>query len=118
MAIVQGKTDEHQLPLWYAALGFQKAFDYVEHQGLWNALFKQGVPVGHVFVFKQLDPSRIIVKCALTYTVAGSIHPEGAKQGVLLFSLIFNALLEDIMREAKAAWKKKRYGVQRGHTQE
>ena len=40
MMMVQEKADEHQLPLWYAALDFQKAFDSVEHQGSWNALFK------------------------------------------------------------------------------
>ena len=54
VAMVQEKADEYRFPLWFAALDFQKAFDSVEHQALWNSLFRQGVPLQYIQILENL----------------------------------------------------------------
>ena len=41
---------------------------------------------------------------------------RGTKQGDPLSPCLFNALLEDIMRDVRPEWRKKGWGLQLGHT--
>ena len=45
---------EWNQPLWVAAIDFKKAFDTVEHGGLWYSLIEQGVPLNYVDVLMRL----------------------------------------------------------------
>ena len=45
---------EYQLPLWVAAVDFQKAFDTVEHTSIWEALRSMGVPAAYIRVLASL----------------------------------------------------------------
>ena len=53
------KCFEFQLPLWVCAIDFQKAFDTVEHFGVWHASVNQGVPVQYIAVLKDLYASQV-----------------------------------------------------------
>ena len=48
------KSYEHQVSTWVAALDFRKAFDSVEHFGLWEALSAQGVPLEYISLLQDL----------------------------------------------------------------
>ena len=48
------KCNEFNLPLWAAAIDFKKAFDTVEHDGIWGALDKMGVPKAYIKVFAKM----------------------------------------------------------------
>ena len=78
---------------------------------------KQSVPSSYIALLKQLYTSQ------LAYNVRTDKHSRsfnierGTKQGDPLSPCLFNALLEDAMREVQAQWKKKGLGLQLGHTQ-
>ena len=109
------KAEELQIPLWCAAIDFQKAFDTVERQAFWNALAKQNVPVGYILLLSKLYTGQTgrIKTDVLSRPFDIS---RGTKQGDPLSSLIFNALLEDIFRDAKQKWAVRKYGVELGGT--
>ena len=82
---------------------------------MWNALSKQGVPLPYICLLQKLYRGQT----AQVRTDADSWKFEicrGTKQGDPLSSLLFNCLLEDIMRQAKTRWKRKRYGIKLGIT--
>ena len=48
------KAEEWNINLWVAAVDYRKAFDSIEHQSIWRALKKQGVPVGYIKLLSKL----------------------------------------------------------------
>ena len=110
---IQEKCAEWQVPVWCAVLDFQKAFDTVEHQSLWNSLDEQGVPSVYIELVQKLyhaQHARV-----RTDVVSRSFEIQrGTKQGDPLSSLIFNSVLESILRKAKAKWEPKRIGFPLG----
>eukprot|EP00973_Karenia_brevis_P000277 38848-Karenia_brevis.AAC.1 len=48
------KHSEFNLPLWAAAIDFEKAFDSIEHDSLWQALLNMEVPTLYVKVLASL----------------------------------------------------------------
>ena len=107
------KSYEYQLNLWIAAVDFRKAFDTIEHSGLWEALANQGVPHAYIELLKRLycDQTGQIRtdKMSKQFDIS-----RGTKQGDPLSSLLFNAILEHIFRETKQKWQQKKYGIQTG----
>jgi hypothetical protein len=109
------KANEWQVPVWIASIDFQKAFDTVEHQSLWNALRRQGVSDSYVNILARLYSGQ--TAAVRTDKISRSFLLErGTKQGDPLSSLIFNAVLEDIVRKSKQTWSTKKVGIQIGAT--
>lgn len=54
MVMVLERCNEFQLPLWAAAIDFQKAFDTAEHGSIWAAMEQMGVPITYIRIFAQL----------------------------------------------------------------
>ena len=109
---LQEKCAEWQQPLWVAFIDFEKASDTIEHEAIWTALAKQGVPDGYVELLRRLY-SKQQGQVKLDGGISRKFGVErGTKQGDPLSTLLFNAVLEDIFRELRPAWEQKRRGVE------
>ena len=115
LAILQETAYEWQVPVWTATLDFKKAFDTVSHHALWQALAQQGVQHGYIHLLTKLYTNQVGVIKTDVLSREFQIQ-RGTKQGDPLSSLLFNALLEDIMRTIKPDWIRKKMGLQLGHT--
>ena len=104
------KSNEWKVPVWIATIDFQKAFDTVEHQSLWNALHKQKVPDAYVRILAKLYTGQEAqVRTDKTSRIFSL--ERGTKQGDPLSSLLFNAILEDIFGDVSQLWESRRYGI-------
>ena len=59
---------EHKLPLWFCAIDFEKAFDSVEHNYLWQSLVEQGVHIQYVRLLASLYQNQ----CGYWYSYIGT----------------------------------------------
>ena len=108
ITMLSDKLKEYNLPLWVAAVDFKKAFDTVNHRSLWLALQEQGVPGIYIATLQRLYcGQKAKVKCDMS---SRSFQIErGTKQGDPISPILFNSVLEKIMRTLKMKWQ----GVQR-----
>jgi len=97
--------------LWIAAVDYVKAFDSVEHRSLWDALSEQGVPPGYVELLKKLYSDQKGMVVTDQWSKYFDIS-RGTKQGDPLSSLLFNSLLEHILRKLKPTWSARRVGIE------
>ena len=111
IAQLHEKSNEFQLNLWTAAIDFQKAFDSIEHDGIWHALESQGVPHHYIWLLRRIYSDQAGMIRSDVMSKQFSIT-RGVKQGDPLSSLLFNSLLEHIMRAVKPQWVTKRFGMQ------
>lgn len=105
------KMSEFQLPLWIAAIDFQKAFDTVEHDSLWKALFKMEVPPTYIWVLAAMYAGQRGVVVDERDSKMFDIK-RGTKQGDPLSPSIFNAVLEQTFSEALPLWQKRKRGIE------
>ena len=107
---IEEKAHEYNLPVWLAALDFKKAFDTVEHHHVWTALETQGITTPYISLLKSLYTDQ--TGRVRTDVMSKQFNIErGTKQGDPLSSMLFNALLEHIMRPIKEKWSKRKYGI-------
>jgi hypothetical protein len=108
------KCNEFNLPLWVATLDFKKAFDSLFHRGIWEALGEQGVQTTYINLLSKLykgQRARVHGEVSSRFFDVG----KGTKQGDPISPLLFNSVLEHIMRRVKARWASKGYGLQLGY---
>ena len=105
---------EVNIPLGVAAVDFQKPFDTVHHGSLWRALYQQGVPHVYIDILQRLYEGQTArMKCdCISRDVSVK---QGTKQGDPISPLLFNSVLEDVMRPLKAKWTQEKKGVPFDH---
>jgi hypothetical protein len=89
---------------------FQKAFDTMSHESLFCALTEQGVPGAYVDLILRLYKGQTRkVRCdkmSREFEIG-----RGTKQGDPISPVLFNAVLESIMRKVVHKWARKGWGV-------
>ena len=53
LVLLYEKLNEKNLDLWIAAVDFEKAFDSVSHESIWEALHSQIVPAEYIEVLQR-----------------------------------------------------------------
>ena len=99
------------MPLWVAAIDFSKAFDSISPCSIFHVMHEQGVPTAYLDVMARLYKEQQ----ACVQGESQSRHfpiTKGTKQGDPISPLIFNAVLEDVMRKVKNRWRKRKYGME------
>ncbi|CAH2254525.1 jg25688 [Pararge aegeria aegeria] len=102
LELVIEKYQEQQRPLYIAFIDYQKAFDTVSHECIWETLKAQNVEIQYITILKN------IYKNSTSRVKLESIGPSfpvsrGARQGDPVSPKIFIAILEYIIR--KLDWK-------------
>ena len=85
---------------------FQKAFDSINHKGLWEALSAQGVPQTYIHFLQKLyhNQSGVVqTDCLSKPFVIG----RGTRQGDPISPILFNSALEALMRKLCEKWRSK-----------
>ena len=108
------KCNEFNLPLWVATLDFKKAFDSISHASIWESLASHGVQHIDINILSRLYHGQHakVVGEAVSRNFA---IKKGTKQGDPVSPILFNSVLEQVMRKVKLRWSEKKYGVQLGH---
>ena len=105
------KSREFNCPLWVAALDFKKAFDSIHHDSIFESLAEQKVPATYVDLLIRLyegQSAKVLnEEASREFRIL-----KGTKQGDPISSLLFNAVLEQVMRKVKEKWKARGYGIQ------
>ena len=110
VTMLADKCKEFNLPLWVAAIDFAKAFDSITHASIFAALKAHKVPGVYIDVLARLyEEQKASVYCdceSRKFEIQ-----RGTKQGDPISPLLFNAVLEEVMRKVKAKWAERKYGV-------
>ena len=93
-------------------MDFQKAFDSVEHKAIWEALERQGVDKAYIEVLRRLYANQLGKMSVLSQTSRAFEIQRATKQGDPLSTLFFKAVFEDIFREVRVKWKRRKFGVE------
>ena len=113
IVILLEKMAEHNLPLWVAAIDFQKAFDTIEHESLWLSLAEVGVPMAYVRTLASLYSNQRGMVVDGCVSKPFEIR-RGTKQGDPLSPALFNAVLQKALQEIIPVWNKRGCGIQLG----
>ena len=99
------KSREFNYPLWIALVDFEKAFDMVSHDELWEVLTKQGVPSQLVMLLRSLHEGQTARVQAGAQSRSFSIM-RGVKQGDPISALLFIAIMQDLCGKLQQKWAK------------
>ena len=92
------RCKEYQKPLFLCFVDFEKAFDSVEMNALWNALQCQGV---HPKLIRLLRSIYLQAKSEIRVNADQKVEVKiarGVRQGDPISPMLFNAALEDMFR--------------------
>ena len=110
------RSREFNFPLWLGLVDFEKAFDTVEHEILWNTLVQQGVPSHYIALLKQLYTDQVAVVQTDIRSRTFNIS-RGVRQGDPVSALLFIAVMQACCEELQTKWTKanrRRKGLQFG----
>ena len=114
MTILAEKCNEINMPLWVATLDFRKAFDSINHDQIWRSLIAHGVAPVYVHTLSKLYQGQ---RACIQSDAQSRYFPimKGTKQGDPISPIVFNSVLEEVMRDVKMKWSNKKYGLQLGY---
>ena len=89
--------------MWLGLVDFEKAFDTVEHNSLWEALVELGIQPAYVNLLKILYRSQLATVASGAESRSFNLE-RGVKQGDPISSFLFIAVMEVIFRRLKTRW--------------
>ena len=101
--LLMERAAEWNVEMWFGLVDFEKAFDTVEHEMLWDALSTQGVGNNYVWLLRALYDGQSATVVSSTESRRFELQ-RGVKQGDPISSLLFLAVMEAIFRPLKARW--------------
>jgi len=99
------KCNEFNIPVWMALVDFEKAFDTVEHEPLWEALRELGVEGSYIDLIRVLYEKQCATVLAGKESRTFDIK-RGVKQGDPISPLLFLAVMECMFRRLKQRWNR------------
>ena len=97
------QCSEWNIDVWLGFVDFEKAFDTVEHNSLWEALVDLGIQPAYVNLLKILYRSQLATVASGAESRSFSLE-RGVKQGDPISSFLFIAVMEVIFRRLKTRW--------------
>lgn len=98
--IIVEQSLEWRSPLYLTFVDFEKAFDKLQHQAIWNALECKGVPHKIINLIRAMYHD---ASCRINYNQTLSnkvIVMNGVRQGCVLSPLLFNIVLDNVLSNA------------------
>ena len=124
LKIIVEQSIEWQFPLYTPFIDFEKAFDIVDRESIWNMLFYYGVSVKFVDIIKALDNVTLLTKSFILDKITFSVQiicrlyegfpcqiihvkklsksfkiSSGVRQGCLLSPLLFLVVLDWVTKK-------------------
>ena len=93
---LQEKADEYKIPLFFAFVDNEKAFDSIEFNPLFEALENQGVEAAHVTLLRDLYNGNTSTLKLLRESNKIKL-PRGVRPGDNISPKIFTACLQDVI---------------------
>ena len=99
LRLIVEQSNEFRTPLYITYVDFEKAFDSINRERIWEALRKRGVPQKIIRLLRELyreATCKVLHKGELSETINIT---NGVRQGCVLSPLLFIVALDEIMRE-------------------
>lgn len=99
LRVIIEQSIEWRSPLFLMFIDFERAFDSIDHKAIWKVLRERGVPTKVVNIIAELysrTSCRVIHRGMLSEKVPVE---SGVKQGCPLSPLLFNLVLDSVMRK-------------------
>ena len=103
-ALLLEQCAEWNIDLWIGLVDFEKAFDTVEHEALWEALIELGIHQSYINLLKILYRDQVATVGAGVESRPFSLE-RGVKQGDPISSFLFIAVMEVVFRRLKTRWR-------------
>ena len=97
------RSAEWNLDIWMGFVDFEKAFDTVEHNSLWEVLRAQSVGRGYIELLQTLYANQVGIVKASCESKPFEVQ-RGVKQGDPISALLFIAVMEAIFGTLKKRW--------------
>ena len=97
------QCNEWNIETWLGLVDFEKAFDTVEHDPLWDALTELGVNQSYINILKMLYGHQEAEVAVGTKSRLFTLE-RGVKQGDPISSFLFIAVMEVVFRSLKRKW--------------
>ena len=105
--MIEQKGHEWCIKMWRAMIDVTKPFDSITHKSIWKALNSGGINHEYISLLKKIYKD---LKASVQTDVESNMFEikKGTKQGDRLSSLLFNAALQDSLKEVTKRWQKKK----------
>jgi hypothetical protein len=97
------QCSEWSVDVWLGLVDFEKAFDTVEHEPLWEALVELGIQPAYVNLLKIMYSSQLATVASGAESRSFNLE-RGVKQGDPISSFLFIVVMEVVFRRLKARW--------------
>ena len=95
------EKQEFQKNIYFCLIDYTKAFDYVDHNKLWNILQEMGIPDHLTCLRRNLYAGQEATVSTEHGTTDWFQIGKGVRQGCILLPCLFNLYVEYIMRNAR-----------------